>query len=64
MQVIPPLGKVLAGDWHSYQYLVESIRQFPAQEDFAKMIRASGFRAVTHRNLTLGVVAIHSGFKL
>ena len=64
MQVIPPLGKVLVGDWHSYQYLVKSIQQFPVQEDFAEMIHASGFRTVTHRNLTLGVVAIHSGLKL
>lgn len=63
-QVIPPMGKVLAGDWDSYQYLVESIRRFPPQTDFADMIRDAGFSCVTFENLTLGVAAIHSGFKL
>ena len=63
-QVIPPLGKVIAGDWDSYQYLVESIRQFPDQETFAKMIREAGFRFVDYENLSFGVAAIHSGFKL
>lgn len=63
-QVIPPMGKVLAGDWDSYQYLVESIRQFPDQETFADMIRTAGFRFVDYENLTFGVAAIHSGFKL
>lgn len=62
--VIPPMGKVLAGDWDSYQYLVESIRKFPEQETFASMIRRAGFRFVTYENLSLGVAAIHSGFKL
>ena len=64
VQVIPPLGKVLAGDWDSYSYLVESIRRFPAQKEFATMVEAAGFRAVTHRDLTMGVAALHSGFKL
>lgn len=63
-QVIPPMGKVLAGDWDSYQYLVESIRRFPKQDVFEDMIRTAGFRFVTHENLTFGVSAIHSGFKL
>ena len=63
-EVIPPMGKVIAGDWQSYQYLVESIRKFPAQERFAEMLEDAGFRAVTHENLTGGVAAIHSGFKL
>ncbi|PVD31416.1 hypothetical protein C0Q70_06828 [Pomacea canaliculata] len=63
-QVIPVMGQVIANDWKSYQYLVESIRQFPNQEGFAAMIRNSGFRMVTYENLTFGVAAIHSGFKL
>jgi len=63
-QVIPPMGKILTGDWDSYQYLVESIRQFPDQETFADMIRTAGFRFVDYENLTFGVAAIHSGFKL
>ena len=63
-QVIPPMGKVLAGDWDSYQYLVESIRNFPKQDQFKEMIRAAGFKSVTYHNMTFGVVAVHSGFKL
>ncbi|CAL1534327.1 unnamed protein product [Lymnaea stagnalis] len=63
-QVIPVMGQVLAGDWKSYQYLVESIRQFPNQEDFAAMIKLAGFRMVSYENLTFGVAAIHSGFKI
>ncbi|XP_074040651.1 ubiquinone biosynthesis protein COQ3, mitochondrial isoform X2 [Leptinotarsa decemlineata] len=63
-QMIPVLGQVIAGQWKPYQYLVESIRQFPHQDDFKLMIEEAGFRQVTYENLTLGVVAIHSGFKL
>ncbi|XP_019394763.1 PREDICTED: 2-methoxy-6-polyprenyl-1,4-benzoquinol methylase, mitochondrial [Crocodylus porosus] len=63
-QVIPVLGEIIAGDWKSYQYLVESIRQFPAQEEFKAMIEDAGFLKVEYRNLTAGIVAIHSGFKL
>ncbi|XP_033748443.1 2-methoxy-6-polyprenyl-1,4-benzoquinol methylase, mitochondrial-like [Pecten maximus] len=63
-QVIPVMGQVLARDWKSYQYLVESIRQFPDQEEFSSLIRKSGFKMVTYENLTFGVAAIHSGFKL
>jgi len=63
-QVIPPMGKLLAGDWDSYQYLVESIRKFPDQKKFAGMIKDAGFRFVTFENLNFGVSAIHSGFKL
>ena len=62
--VIPALGKVVTGDRDSYQYLVESIRQFPDQETFAGMIRAAGFGQVKYRNLTMGVAALHSGWKL
>ncbi|XP_069817361.1 2-methoxy-6-polyprenyl-1,4-benzoquinol methylase, mitochondrial [Dendropsophus ebraccatus] len=63
-QVIPVLGEVIAGDWKSYQYLVESIRRFPPQEEFKEMIEDAGFFKVTYNNLTSGVVAVHSGFKL
>ncbi|XP_028852372.1 2-methoxy-6-polyprenyl-1,4-benzoquinol methylase, mitochondrial-like [Denticeps clupeoides] len=63
-QVIPVLGEVIAGDWKSYQYLVESIRRFPDQETFKAMIEDAGFFRVQYFNLTGGVVAIHSGFKL
>ncbi|KAG9262037.1 2-methoxy-6-polyprenyl-1,4-benzoquinol methylase, mitochondrial [Astyanax mexicanus] len=63
-QMIPVLGEVIAGDWKSYQYLVESIRKFPDQETFKDMIEDAGFFRVHYTNLTGGVVAIHSGFKL
>ncbi|XP_028913559.1 2-methoxy-6-polyprenyl-1,4-benzoquinol methylase, mitochondrial-like [Ornithorhynchus anatinus] len=64
-QVIPVLGEVIAGDWKSYQYLVESIRRFPAQVRRVQgVIEDAGFRKVTYRSLTSGIVAIHSGFKL
>lgn len=63
-QVIPVMGLLLARDWKSYQYLVESIRKFPCQELFKEMIQAAGFREVTYENLMNGVAAIHSGFKL
>jgi demethylmenaquinone methyltransferase/2-methoxy-6-polyprenyl-1,4-benzoquinol methylase len=62
--VIPVLGQIVANDHDSYQYLVESIRQFPDQETFAGMIREAGFEQVGYRNLTMGVAALHSGWKL
>ncbi|KFO70352.1 hypothetical protein N303_09720, partial [Cuculus canorus] len=63
-QVIPVLGEVIAGDWKSYQYLVESIRRFPPQEELKAMIEDAGFFKVDYQNLNSGIVAIHSGFKL
>ena len=62
--VIPPLGQLLAGDRASYQYLVESIRRFPDQETFACMIRDAGFEQVRYRNFSMGIAALHSGWKL
>ena len=62
--VIPRMGQVIAGDRDSYQYLVESIRRFPDQEQFAEMIREAGFENVSYRNMTMGVAALHSGWKL
>jgi len=63
-QVIPPMGQVVAGDWDSYQYLVESIRKFPDQERFKMMIEGAGFEAVNYQNYTFGVAVVHDGFKL
>ncbi|KAJ1908962.1 hypothetical protein IWQ60_011433 [Tieghemiomyces parasiticus] len=65
-QVIPALGQLIAADRDSYQYLVESIRKFPRQDKFAQIIRDAGFYTVGsgYENLTFGVAAIHSGFKL
>ena len=64
LNLIPKMGQVIAGDSESYQYLVESIRKFPNQERFATMIRDAGFSQVKYRNLTFGVAALHSGWKL
>jgi len=62
--VIPKMGELVTGSADPYQYLVESIRTFPKQEEFAKMMRKAGFGNVQYRNLAGGVVAIHSGRKL
>jgi len=62
--VIPKMGKLIANDSESYQYLVESIRQFPDQDSFAQMIGDAGFENVKYRNLSLGIAALHSGWKL
>lgn len=62
--VIPKLGGLVADDEDSYRYLVESIRRFPPQEKFADMVRDAEFARVTYRNLTGGIAAIHSGWKL
>jgi len=62
--VIPHMGQVITGDRDSYQYLVESIRKFPDQDSFAGMIRQSGFDQVKYRNLSMGIAALHSGWKL
>ena len=62
--VIPVMGQIIARDRDSYQYLVESIRKFPDQETFARMIRDAGFDRVQYRNLSMGIAALHSGWKL
>lgn len=62
--VIPVMGQIVAGDRGSYQYLVESIRKFPDQDTFAGMIRTAGFDLVSYRNLTMGIAALHSGWKI
>ncbi|MEL6202808.1 MAG: bifunctional demethylmenaquinone methyltransferase/2-methoxy-6-polyprenyl-1,4-benzoquinol methylase UbiE [Pseudomonadota bacterium] len=61
---IPPIGKAVAGDDQPYRYLVESIRKFPNQRDFAAMIESAGFKRVTYRNYSGGIAALHSGWKL
>ena len=63
-QVIPRVGEVVTGDRDAYQYLVESIRKFSKPKVFARMIEAAGFRRVSFRPMTGGVVALHSGWRL
>ena len=62
--LIPPMGKLITGDRESYQYLVESIRKFPTQDDFLEMIKTAGFGNAKYRNLSLGIACLHSGWKL
>ena len=62
--VIPRLGALVGTGEEPYRYLVESIRKFPPQEEFAGMVRAAGFERVTWRNLTGGIAAIHSGWRI
>mgnify|MGYP001818142685 CR=1 FL=1 len=63
-KAIPALGQAFANDPDSYQYLVESIRKFPNQDRFADMIAKAGFSRVSYRNLSGGIAAIHSGWKI
>jgi demethylmenaquinone methyltransferase/2-methoxy-6-polyprenyl-1,4-benzoquinol methylase len=62
--IIPRLGQEIANDRDSYQYLVESIRRFPDQETFLDMVRAAGFENAKYRNLSMGIAALHSGWKI
>jgi demethylmenaquinone methyltransferase/2-methoxy-6-polyprenyl-1,4-benzoquinol methylase len=62
--VIPRMGQAIAGDRDSYQYLVESIRNFPDQETFLRMVRTAGFDQAKYRNLSMGIACLHSGWKI
>jgi ubiquinone/menaquinone biosynthesis methyltransferase len=62
-KVIPKIGEIVLKDRSSYQYLVESIRKFPPQNEFKKMIEAAGFKNVSYQNLNFGIAAIHVGIK-
>jgi len=63
-RAIPAIGKAVTGDGEPYSYLVESIRKFPNQKNFAAMIERAGFGRVTFRNYSGGIAALHSGWKL
>jgi demethylmenaquinone methyltransferase / 2-methoxy-6-polyprenyl-1,4-benzoquinol methylase len=63
-KVLPRLGRMVAGDADSYRYLAESIRTFPDQETLAAMMRDAGLARVKVRNLSGGIAAIHSGWRL
>src|SRR5947207_2285244 len=63
-RIIPALGRAVVGDAEPYRYLVESIRRFPTPDAFAGMLRGAGFRRVSHRRMTGGIVALHSGWRL
>jgi demethylmenaquinone methyltransferase/2-methoxy-6-polyprenyl-1,4-benzoquinol methylase len=61
--VLPWLGKRVAGDSDSYQYLAESIRKFPDQETLKGMMQGAGLEDVSYHNLSGGIVALHKGFR-
>lgn len=63
-RVLPRLGALIANDAGSYQYLAESIRKHPNQETLKAMMAAAGFERCDYRNLTAGIVAIHSGYRV
>jgi demethylmenaquinone methyltransferase/2-methoxy-6-polyprenyl-1,4-benzoquinol methylase len=61
---MPYIGEKVAGDRSAYTYLVESIRQFPTQPELSEMFSEAGFSRVKYRNLSNGIVSLHSGWKL
>ena len=63
-KVLPRLGQLFAGDADSYQYLAESIRKHPPQEQLKAMMEAAGFARCEYRNLTGGIVAAHTGYRI
>lgn len=62
-EVIPRLGDIVANDRDSYQYLVESIRKHPSQEELKSMMETANFERVSYHNLSAGIVALHIGYK-
>ncbi len=63
-RVLPAMGAAVAGDRDAYAYLVESIRRFPAQEALCRKIAKAGFDMVRYRNLTGGIAALHTAWRL
>ena len=61
--ILPKIGKIVAKDGDSYQYLAESIRMHPDQETLKTMMDNAGFEQTSYKNLTAGVVALHKGYK-
>jgi demethylmenaquinone methyltransferase/2-methoxy-6-polyprenyl-1,4-benzoquinol methylase len=63
-KILPMIGKLVAGDADSYQYLAESIRMHPDQETLMEMMQAAGFERCRYHNLAGGIVALHSGYRI
>jgi demethylmenaquinone methyltransferase/2-methoxy-6-polyprenyl-1,4-benzoquinol methylase len=64
LNILPKLGQMVAGDAEAYRYLAESIRRFPPQREFARMIEKAGLSRVKVRNLTGGMAAMHSAWRI
>jgi len=62
--IIPPMGKAITGDASAYQYLIESIRQFPKAEAFMEEVAAAGFARCQFQRLNGGIAALHSGWRI
>ena len=62
--LLPKIGKFVANDQAAYRYLVESIRRFPPQEQLKSMMEQAGFKHVSYKNMSFGVVALHWGWKI
>lgn len=62
--VIPRLGEAVTDDREAYQYLIESIRKFPAQDAFAAEIKSAGFARISYENLSAGIAALHMAWRL
>src|SRR3954447_14247779 len=62
--LVPAIGRAVVGDSEPYRYLVESIRRFPRPNAFAEMMREAGLKRVSHRVMSGGIVALHSGWRL
>jgi len=62
-RVLPALGQAVTGDGDAYRYLAESIRRFPSQEAFARMIGEAGLDLRKYRNLSGGIAALHSAWR-
>ena len=62
-QILPKMGRLITGDYDSYQYLAESIRRHPDQEALLKMMELAGFTKCQYHNMTGGIVAVHRGIK-
>ena len=62
--LLPKMGEVIANDRESYQYLAESIRRFPPQDELITKMQAAGFRQCSYRNYSGGIAAIHCGWRI
>ena len=63
-KMIPHIGKYIVGKSEPYEYLINSINDFYSQEELLKLIKSNGFESVEFRNLSGGIAAIHSGWKI
>ncbi len=64
LNLLPRLGRIVAGDSDSYRYLAESIRLHPSQEQLLEIMKTAGFERCGYHNLSGGIAAVHRGYKL